>query len=126
MADDASMKVDFLQTRYSFSDSVRFNPRGIEFRNIKIYDEKKNQGTVNGNLFHSSFKDFRINLDFNVDKMLILNTRPKDNEYFYGTAYATGYAGIRGDPEKITFNISAKTEDNTEFFVPLNSSASRQ
>ena len=26
-------------------------------------------------------------------------------------------------PKKITFNISAKTEDNTEFFVPLNSSA---
>ena len=123
MAEDASMKVDFLQTRYSFSDSVRFNPRGIEFRNIKIYDEKKNQGIVNGNLYHSSFKNFRINLDFNVDKMLIINTRPKDNEYFYGTAYATGYAGIRGTPEKITFNISAKTEDNTEFFVPLNSSA---
>ena len=56
--------------------------------------------------------------------MLILNTRPKDNEYFYGTAYASGYAGIRGTSEKITFNISAKTEDNTEFFVPLNSSAS--
>ncbi len=124
MAEDASMKVDFLQTRYNFSDSVRFNPRGIEFRNIKIYDEKKNQGIVNGTLYHNSFKDFRINLDFSVDKMQILNTRPKDNEYFYGTAYASGYAGIRGTPEKITFNVSAKTEDNTEFFVPLNSSAS--
>jgi len=124
MAEDASMKIDFLQTRYSFSDSVRFNPRGIEFRNIKIYDDKKNLGFVNGNLYHNSFKDFRISLDFSVDKMLILNTRPKDNEYFYGTAYATGYAGIRGDAEKIAFNISARTEDNTEFFVPLNSSAS--
>ena len=101
MAENASMKVDFLQTRYSFSDSVRFNPRGIEFRNIKIYDEKKNQGIVNGNLFHSSFKDFRINLDFNVDKMLILNTRPKDNEYFYGSSLChwlcryTGYSRKR-------------------------------
>jgi len=123
MAEDASMKVDFLQTRYSFSDSVRFNPRGIEFRNIKIYDEKKNQGTVNGTLYHNSFNDFRINLDFTVNKMMILNTRPKDNEFFYGTAYATGYAGIRGDFEKLTFNVSAKTEDNTEFFVPLSSSA---
>ena len=123
MAEDASMKVDFLQTRYSFSDSVRFNAEGIEFRNIKIYDERKNQGTVNGTLYHNSFNDFRINLDFTVDKMLILNTRPKDNEYFYGTAYASGFASIRGNPEKITFNVSARTEDNTEFFVPLNSSA---
>jgi hypothetical protein len=124
MAEDASMKIDFLQTRYSFSDSVRFNPGGIEFRNIKIYDEKKNQGIANGSVFHNSFKDFRFNFDFTVNKMLILNTRPKDNEFFYGTAYASGYAGIRGDTEKVAFNISAKTEDNTEFFVPLNSSAS--
>ncbi|MDZ7636594.1 MAG: hypothetical protein U5L72_20125 [Bacteroidales bacterium] len=42
---------------------------------------------------------------------------------FYGTAYASGYAGIRGNDQKLAFNISARTESNTEFFVPLNSSA---
>lgn len=124
MAEDASLKVDFLQTRYFFSDSIRFTPRSIDFRNIRVYDEKKNQGTVNGRITHHSFKDFGISLDFNINNMLVLNTKPKDNEIFYGTAYATGYAGIRGDGDKLSFNISAKTENNTEFYVPLNSSAS--
>ncbi len=124
MAEDASMKVDFLQTRYNFSDSVRFTSKGIVFRNIKVYDEKKNQGKLNGTIYHNSFKDFRFNFDFTINKMLVLNTRAKDNEDFYGTAYATGYAGIRGDEENIVFSISAKTEDNTAFFVPLNASAS--
>jgi hypothetical protein len=124
LAQDASLKINFLQTRYSFTDSIRFTPQGISFRNIRFYDEKRNQGTINGMLSHSSFKDMGINFDINMDRMLVLNTRPKDSDSFYGTAYATGYAGIRGDEKKLTFNISARTAANTEFFIPLNSSSS--
>ena len=123
MAHDASMKIDFLQTRYSFSDSVRFSPAGIILRNINIYDTQKNQGMINGMITHRAFRNFGVSLDINMDKMLVLNTRPKDNDSFYGTAYASGYAGIRGNDEKLVFNISARTAPDTEFFVPLNSSA---
>jgi hypothetical protein len=124
MAQDASLKINFLQTRYSFSDSVRFTPQGIAFKNIRFYDEKKNQGTVNGMLSHRAFKEMGISFDINMDKMLVLNTKPKDSDSFYGTAYASGYAGIRGNEDKLVFNISARTAANTEFYVPLNSSAS--
>lgn len=124
MAHDASMKIDFLQTRYSFSDSVRFSPSGIILRNISIYDAQKNKGSINGMITHRAFKNIGVSLDINLEKMLVLNTRSKDNDSFYGTAYASGYAGIRGNDEKLVFNISARTAPNTEFFVPLNSSAS--
>ncbi len=124
MARDASMKIDFLQTRYSFSDSIRFTPKGILFSNITIYDERNNQGTINGMLSHRSFNDIGISLDINMEKMLVLNTRSKDSESFYGTAFASGYAGIRGNEDKLSFNISARTAGGTEFFVPLNSSSS--
>jgi hypothetical protein len=124
MADKASLKVDFLQTRYSFSDSIRFTPRGIVFRDIRIYDERNHAGTINGMLSHHSFKDIGINFDINMENMLVMNTRPKDNDIFYGTAYATGYAGIRGNEDKIAFNISARTTSNTEFFIPLTSAMS--
>jgi hypothetical protein len=122
MAEEASMKINFLQTRYSFSDSIRFTRKGIDFRNIRFYDDKRNQGTVNGSLTHNSFKNLGINFDINAEKMLVLNTRPKDNDTFYGTAYATGYAGIKGTPEKLSITISGRTEDNTSFYVPLSSS----
>lgn len=124
MAHDASMKIDFLQTRYSFSDSIRFSPSGIILRNISIFDAQKNKGMINGMITHRAFKNIGVSLDINMDRMLVLNTRPKDNDSFYGTAYASGYAGIRGNDEKLVFNISARTAPNTEFYVPLNSSAS--
>ena len=124
MAREASLKISFLQTRYSFSDSVRFSPAGIIFRDIRIYDERRNQGTINGMLSHRSFKDIGVSFDITMDRMQVLNTRPKDSDSFYGTAYASGYAGIRGNEDKLVFNISARTAPNTEFFIPLNSSAS--
>jgi hypothetical protein len=124
MARDASLKIDFLQTRYSFTDSIRFSPSGINFKNIRIFDEKRNQGSINGMLTHRSFKDIGVTFDINMERMLVLNTRPKDSDSFYGTAYASGYAGIRGGESGLVFNISARTDMNTEFFVPLNSSAS--
>jgi hypothetical protein len=122
LAEDASLKVDFLQARYSFSDSIRFTRKGIDFRNIRIYDEKMNQGMLNGSLTYDSFKNLGINFDIRAEKMLVLNTRPKDNDTFYGTAYATGYAGIKGTPDKIAIIMSGRTEDNTSFYVPLSSS----
>ncbi len=124
MARDASMKIDFLQTRYSFSDSIRFNPDGILFRDITIFDERNNQGKINGMLSHRSFNDIGIALDINMEKMMVLNTRSKDSESFYGTAFASGYAGIRGGEERLSFNISARTAGGTEFYIPLNSSSS--
>lgn len=122
-AEGASMKVDFLQTRYSFTDSVRFTKKGIEFRNVKLYDEKKNQGVLNGILAHRSFKDFRLDLNFDLKNVMCLNTKPKDSDIFYGTAYASGYVGIKGGVDKLSFNISAKTERNTSFSIPLSESA---
>lgn len=122
-AKETSLMVDFLQTRYNLNDSIRFTKKGIEFRNIKITDDKKNQGSVDGMLYYNGFKDINLDFTFNMKKMMVLNTKPKDSPYFYGTAYATGIVRLKGPANKLSFDISAKTEKNTFFFVPLNSSA---
>jgi hypothetical protein len=123
-AKDASLKVDFLQTRYYLSDSIRFTRKGIEFKDIKITDDKKNQGTADGILYHQGFKDISLDFTFNIKNMMVLNTKPKDSQYFYGTAYATGIVKLKGPANHLVFDISARTGKNTYFFVPLNSSAS--
>jgi hypothetical protein len=50
----------------------------------------------------------------------VLNTKPKDNQMFYGTAYASGMTTIKGTPNTLAFDISAKTGKNTKVFIPLN------
>ena len=55
---------------------------------------------------------------------LVLNTQQKDNELFYGTAYASGVTTIKSEPNSLSFDISAKTGKGTRFFIPLSSSLS--
>ena len=126
MAENTSMKIDYLQTKYKINDTIRFDKAGIKFRNIKLTDEKGNNAFLSGTVFHKSFKDYSVDLLVNMDKTpcLVLNTQQKDNELFYGTAYATGVTTIKSRPNSLSFDISAKTGKGTRFFIPLNSGLS--
>jgi hypothetical protein len=126
MAENISMKIDYLQTRYKVNDSIRFDKAGIKFRNIKIVDEKSNSAILSGSVYHKSFNDFSIDLTITMDDndFLVMNTQEKDNELFYGTAYATGVTTIKSGQNLLSFDISAKTGKGTKFFIPLNSGLS--
>ncbi len=122
MGENVSMKIDYLQTRYTFNDSIRFTRSGIIFNNIKSFDEKRNVAFVSGEVSHRYFKNFSVDLTITIpssNDFMILNTKPKDNELYYGTAYGSGITTIRSNSEGLSFDISAKTGKDTRFFIPL-------
>lgn len=123
LAGDASMTIDYLKTKFNFSDSVIMDQTGFRFKNMAITDDKGNSATLNGYVAHTSFKDFEINLRINADNILSMDTRQKDNSLFYGTAYATGVISITGPATALKFDISARTGRNTRLFIPLNAGA---
>ncbi len=49
----------------------------------------------------------------NTNECMVLNTKPKDNELFYGTAFASGVTTIKSSNNSLSFDISAKTGKNT-------------
>jgi hypothetical protein len=126
MAENTSMKIDYLQTRYTINDSIRFDKTGIKFKNTRITDEKGNSAILSGSVNHKYFKDYIVDLTVNMDRndFLVLNTQQKDNELFYGTAYASGVTTIKSGPNSLSFDISAKTGKGTRFYIPLSSSLS--
>lgn len=126
MAENTSMKIDYLQTRYTINDSIRFDKTGIKFKNTRVTDEKGNSAVLSGSVYHKYFKDYSVDLTVNMDKndCLVLNTQQKDNELFYGTAYASGVTTIKSGPNSLSFDISAKTGKGTRFYIPLSSSLS--
>jgi hypothetical protein len=126
MAENTSMKINYLQTKYKISDTIRFDKEGIKFKNIKVTDEKNNSALLSGAVYHKYFKDYSVDLIVNMDKnpCLVLNTQQKDNDLFYGTAYATGVTTIKSGPNSLSFDISAKTAKGTRCFIPLNSGLS--
>jgi hypothetical protein len=121
------MKINYLNTKYSLNDSVRFDKKGIKFNNIKILDSKGNGAILSGYVNHKNFKDYvaDIKITINSSSFLVLNTQMKDNQMFYGTVYASGsntkptVANIRSDQSGLAFDISAKTGKNTKLSIPL-------
>lgn len=123
-AENGSIKIDYLQSRFSFNDSIRFDREAIRFRNILMKDERGNPGTLDGAVFHKNFKDYSVDLTVRTSNCMVLNTRAKDNELFYGTAFASGVTTIKTLGPVLRFDISARTGRNTRFFIPLNSGMS--
>jgi hypothetical protein len=126
MAENTSMKINYLQTKFKLNDTIRFDKTGIKFRNSKVTDEKGNSATISGSIFHKNFRDYSVDLTINMDKndCFVLNTTQKDNGMFYGTVYASGVTTIRSGTNSLAFDISARTGKGTRFFIPLNSGMS--
>jgi hypothetical protein len=119
--ENASMKINYLQTKYSLNDSIRFDKEGIKFNNVKITDVKGNGAILSGFVNHKNFHDYITDLTITIKSTSFqaLNTLSKDNPLFYGTAYASGVARIKSDPNLLSFDVSAKSGKNTKLSIPL-------
>ena len=121
LAQDASISVDFLNNTFYFTDSIHIDRYLFDFGTINIKDRYGNNGILSGEIGHSYFQNFLINLNVDVDRMLVLNTQKADSENFYGTAYATGNVSIAGDESTLRISCKAKTEAGTSIFIPIDS-----
>ncbi len=119
IAKNSSVNIDYLKTSYYITDTLFFEKNKIAFRDFTIKDRENNEGRVNGQIGHHTFKNMDYNLVVDFNKCLVLDTRERDNHLYYGTVYATGVAGISGKGVKTVLDISGKTEPNTVFKLPL-------
>ncbi len=117
--DRASLIVNYLNTRYSFSNYLEFKKNEISFDNIVVYDTLGNKGVVTGKLKHDYFSDFSYDIKVNTDKLLFVNTNRKMNELYYGSAIVSGVIHLWGDPGSIHLNADATTVQGTDLNIPL-------
>ena len=123
-AENASMTIDYLKTKYSFTDMVYLTRKSIAMKNITVYDEERNSGTLNGLITHDgTFQDMKYDLKIRARNMLALNTVAKDNEFFYGKAYATGNVNIYGNLTNSYVDVSATTQPKTKVFISVGGAA---
>ena len=113
----------YLGTTYTFSNRISFTNKSIEFRNIKLRDVLGNTGTVDGIVRHHGFKDMSLDISASFRKMQVLNTTRKDNELYFGTAYATGTARVTGPTDDLDVTVRASSEAGTRMSLPLDNAA---
>ena len=121
--EEGRFTIDYFKTTYQLDGSVILDNNFMDFRNFVLTDYLGNQGTLYGRITHNGFKDLEYDFYGDMERLLVLNTTAKDNDSYYGTAFASGDIRIFGK-EKI-FNIDATgiSEKGTKFYIPLEGSA---
>jgi hypothetical protein len=120
MLQKAGFMVNYLKTKYTFTTQVKINNNKFTFQDVSVYDEKGNTCNLSGSITNSYFKDIYLNLNLNPRNFLAINTNINDNSMYYGKVFASGIININGSLKSLLIDVSAKTEKNSVFYVPLN------
>ncbi|MBZ9650399.1 translocation/assembly module TamB domain-containing protein [Psychroflexus montanilacus] len=124
---DAGLNVPYLNIDFDFDDNSRigFDNKDFVFDNIGVTDVKyKTQGSLNGTISNDNLRDWFIDLNISSNNLVALDTKFKEGDLYYGTAFIDGNASIVGPTDEIEINVNAITQKNTVFKIPLDDSES--
>jgi hypothetical protein len=103
-AEDLEMGIAALGTHYFVHDQdIFFNPKGIFFKEMELTDIDQNTATLSGSIYHNMFKDMRLDLRINTDRIMALNAPRTTNSVFYGIGYVKGDVHMFGDQDLLSF-----------------------
>lgn len=119
---NTSMTVNYLKTNYRITQKLNVKNTVIDLNDLRIKDINNNEALANGTVDMGNPNNPIINVTLVANNFMALNTTPKDNSAYYGTAFGTGFFSFDGPVDNMNINIDAKTEAGTVFNIPLNSS----
>ncbi len=114
---DAGLGIEFLNTYYTFSDSIHLDSKSVNLRNITVLDKFGNTSKVSLKFNHKHFHDFDFQVNVNANKMLMYDVPEKQNPMIYGTVYGSGTATIAGNEKLIDFDINMQSEPKTSVYL---------
>lgn len=116
---NAGMKVNYTQVYYNIdSANISFEKDGIDFGEFYIHDELKNKGLVKGKLYEKGFKNIQFDFDLFTSKLLMLDTKQKDNSQFYGRAIGKAALSFKGPESNARITIIGDINDTSHIFIP--------
>jgi hypothetical protein len=119
---NSGLKFPYLNVDYNFVNSpkVQLEKQSFVFDDVKLSDSKLNTtGFMNGTIQHSGFKNWRLDLKIDSDKLLVLDTKDDENKSYYGTGLIAGQASFFGPSNDLNIDVKAKTLEGTKFIIPL-------
>ncbi|NJN27978.1 MAG: hypothetical protein HC819_19400 [Cyclobacteriaceae bacterium] len=120
---NGAFTLDYLNARLLLDGKVVLDKNHIDFVDFALTDDLGNKGTIQGRIGHNNFKELDYDFKGRFNRFLVLNTTAKDNELYYGTAYATGDLRIFGKEKILNISANARSEKGTKFFIPLEGSS---
>lgn len=124
---DGGLKIPYLNTDYDFRgvSSVSLEKQKFIFNAIQLEDvEYETLGALNGTISHNAFSDWKLDLNISTDRLVVLDTKEDLESLYFGTAFISGEAMIKGPIDNLVIDVFAETEEGTVFNVPIDDSES--
>lgn len=116
---NGGLKVDYTQVYYTIdSADIRFEEDGIDFGEFIIKDKFKNTGTVRGKLYEKGFKNMAFDFELTTNKILLIDTKLKDNQQFYGNAVGYAKLTLKGPESNAKMTLQAESTDSSHIYIP--------
>jgi len=110
---DAGLGIEFLNTYYTFSDSVHLHPDKIALQDVTISDKFGNTGKVDLDFNHKYFRDYNFTGTIQANRLLLYDQSERNSPMIYGTAFGSGSGTIKGNENVIDFDINVRSEPGT-------------
>ncbi len=114
----------FTNVPYTLDGPIELTESGVTFMNVQLCDQYNQKGSINGGLNYRFFKDFSLDAKLAFKELQCLNTKEKDNEAFYGSAFGTGSITMSGPFDNLFIDASFTTTGKSSIHIPLGSSTS--
>ncbi len=112
--------VDYTKTRYTLpSGVINVNDNKLSTAPLRMNDGRGGSATLELEVDLKHLSNIWYKVRVVPRKLLVLNTDKSDNDTFYGELFASGVAQIEGDKSGVKMDITARSEDNSYFFMPL-------
>ena len=114
------LKLNFTNTYYSTSDSIKITPGKITLEDVTLSDPYGNTARLDGTVYHTYFREptFDFNIS-NVREMLVYNESATTNADWYGKIFVNGGATIKGEPGVVKIDVEATTTAGSTFSFVL-------
>ena len=117
LLDRAGLSIPYLNVDYGFDFDSKVSLRGQQFifNDVAMTDSKYfSKGSLNGVIAHNNFSDWKLGLELNTDRLLVLNTEESEDELYYGTGFISGRAEIKGPTDQLIIEVNYSADDKNE------------
>ncbi|NVK26668.1 MAG: translocation/assembly module TamB [Flavobacteriia bacterium] len=121
---NAAFSIPFLGTDYNFegSPTIHLSSDKIVLDRVKVRDTKEGtSGYASGVIDHRNLSDLTFNLEIEAQKMLSMDLKEGENQFFFGKAYASGRVKIVGPTDQMNLRVDVEAEEGTSLKLPLSS-----
>ncbi len=110
---DGLIGIGFLNTQYTFTDSLYLTKDKIITKGLSIQDKAGNNGKVDLTVDHNYFRNFKFSVNVSAENMLVYDVTERQNPMIFGSVYGKGGARISGNEKIINIDVNMQSAPKT-------------